>query len=41
MANDSSSRLIKIGGCFAAVVGCLLLVVLLPMSFNYLDFYEV
>lgn len=40
----ADEKLVKMGVIAAAVVGvigAILLVILLPMSFSYLDFYEV
>jgi hypothetical protein len=41
MADEKLIRIAIVAGVVIGLIGALLLVILLPMSFSYLDFYEV
>lgn len=41
MANEQVIKLISLIGSIVLGIGIILLVILLPLSFSYLDFYEV
>lgn len=41
MANEKVVKLVSLFGSIILGIGVILLVILLPLSFSYLDFYEV